>query len=114
MDSWNKILHFSRPLFLGDPNIELLDRGQVLHLKTARRGDKGRYQCTVSNAAGKQTKDIRLTVHSKCASLCFLLASVLSMNWKAGFTVILTVLLLRLNNLECCFRISSLSLCVLG
>lgn len=46
-----------KPLFLGDPNIELLDRGQVLHLKTARRSDKGRYQCIVSNAAGKQTKD---------------------------------------------------------
>ncbi|XP_019490993.1 PREDICTED: hemicentin-1 [Hipposideros armiger] len=51
------------PLFLGDPNIELLDRGQVLHLKNARRSDKGRYQCTVSNAAGKQAKDIKLTVY---------------------------------------------------
>ncbi|XP_049724489.1 hemicentin-1 isoform X1 [Elephas maximus indicus] len=52
-----------KPLFLGDPNIELLERGQVLRLKNARRSDKGRYQCTVSNAAGKQTKDIKLTVH---------------------------------------------------
>lgn len=49
-----------------DPNIEILDRGQVLHLKNARRSDKGRYQCTVSNAAGKQAKDIKLTVYSKC------------------------------------------------
>ncbi|XP_012495412.1 PREDICTED: hemicentin-1-like, partial [Propithecus coquereli] len=53
-----------KPLFLGDPNIELLDRGQVLHLKNARRSDKGRYQCTVSNAAGKQAKDIKLTIYS--------------------------------------------------
>ncbi|KAM5295479.1 hemicentin-1 isoform 1-T1 [Glossophaga mutica] len=52
-----------KPLFLEDPNIELGDRGQALHLKSARRGDKGRYQCTVSNAAGKQAKDIKLTVH---------------------------------------------------
>ncbi|XP_077758048.1 hemicentin-1 isoform X2 [Canis aureus] len=52
-----------KPLFLEDPNIELLDKGQVLHLKNARRSDKGRYQCAVSNAAGKQTKDIRLTVY---------------------------------------------------
>uniref|UniRef100_H0XAK9 Hemicentin 1 n=1 Tax=Otolemur garnettii TaxID=30611 RepID=H0XAK9_OTOGA len=52
-----------KPLFLGDPNIELLDRGQVLHLKKARRSDKGRYQCTVSNAAGKQAKDIKLTIY---------------------------------------------------
>ncbi|KAL1775484.1 hemicentin-1 isoform X4 [Sigmodon hispidus] len=52
-----------KPLFLGDPNIELSDRGQNLHLKTARRSDKGRYQCTVSNAAGKQAKDIKLTVY---------------------------------------------------
>uniref|UniRef100_A0A8C2SL26 Hemicentin-1 n=1 Tax=Capra hircus TaxID=9925 RepID=A0A8C2SL26_CAPHI len=52
-----------KPLFLGDPNIEILDRGQVLHLKNARRSDKGRYQCTVSNAAGKQAKDIKLTIY---------------------------------------------------
>ncbi|MXQ87588.1 hypothetical protein E5288_WYG017782 [Bos mutus] len=52
-----------KPLFLGDPNIEILDRGQVLHLKNARRSDKGRYQCSVSNAAGKQAKDIKLTIY---------------------------------------------------
>ncbi|XP_023559876.1 hemicentin-1 [Octodon degus] len=52
-----------KPLFLGDPNIELLDEGQILHLKNARRNDKGRYQCAVSNAAGKQAKDIKLTVY---------------------------------------------------
>uniref|UniRef100_A0A8C6QPP1 Hemicentin-1 n=1 Tax=Nannospalax galili TaxID=1026970 RepID=A0A8C6QPP1_NANGA len=52
-----------KPLFLGDPNIELLDRGQILHLRNARRSDKGRYQCSVSNAAGKQAKDLKLTVH---------------------------------------------------
>ncbi|XP_044798654.2 hemicentin-1 isoform X4 [Bubalus bubalis] len=52
-----------KPLFLGDPNIEILDRGQVLHLKNARRSDKGRYQCTVSNAAGNQAKDIKLTIY---------------------------------------------------
>ncbi|GAB1285527.1 Hemicentin-1 [Apodemus speciosus] len=52
-----------KPLFLGDPNIELSDRGQNLHLRNARRSDKGRYQCTVSNAAGKQAKDVKLTVH---------------------------------------------------
>lgn len=66
MDPWNKILFFFRPLFLGDPNIELLDRGQALHFKGARRSDKGRYQCTVSNAAGKQARDIKLTIYSKC------------------------------------------------
>lgn len=65
---------------MGDPNIELLDRGQVLHLKNTRRSDKGRYQCAVSNAAGKQAKDIKLTVHSKWDFLCFLLVSVLSIN----------------------------------
>nr|XP_036865807.1 hemicentin-1 [Manis javanica] len=52
-----------KPLFLGDPNIELLDRGQALHFKGARRSDKGRYQCTVSNAAGKQARDIKLTIY---------------------------------------------------
>ncbi|KAM9706377.1 hemicentin-1 isoform 2-T2 [Dama dama] len=52
-----------KPLFLGDSNIEILERGQALHLKNARRSDKGRYQCTVSNAAGKQSKDIKLTIY---------------------------------------------------
>lgn len=51
---------------MGDPNIELSDRGQSLHLRNARRSDKGRYQCTVSNAAGKQAKDIKLTVYGEC------------------------------------------------
>ncbi|XP_026645393.1 hemicentin-1 [Microtus ochrogaster] len=52
-----------KPLFLGDPNIELSDTGQNLYLRNARRSDKGRYQCAVSNAAGKQAKDIKLTVY---------------------------------------------------
>uniref|UniRef100_H0WC62 Hemicentin-1 n=1 Tax=Cavia porcellus TaxID=10141 RepID=H0WC62_CAVPO len=52
-----------KPLFLGDPNIELLDRRQILHLKNVRRSDKGRYQCAVSNAAGKQARDMKLTVY---------------------------------------------------
>lgn len=83
---------FSRPLFLGDPNIELLDGGQVLRLKNARRSDKGRYQCAVSNAAGKQAKDIKLTVYSKCDFLMLvLLLSVLTIIEKQG--LMLTVLL---------------------
>ncbi|XP_068397521.1 hemicentin-1 isoform X4 [Eschrichtius robustus] len=60
------IIHWfkdGKPLFLGDPNIELLDKGQILHLKNARRSDKGRYHCTVFNAAGKQAKDIKLTLY---------------------------------------------------
>ncbi|XP_038613568.1 hemicentin-1 [Tachyglossus aculeatus] len=52
-----------KPIFLGDPNIELLDSGQVLRIKNAHRSDKGRYQCTVSNSAGKQAKEIKLTVY---------------------------------------------------
>ncbi|KAM4812745.1 hemicentin-1 [Urocitellus parryii] len=52
-----------KPLFLGDPNVELLDRGQILRVKNARRSDKGRYQCVVSNAAGKQAKDIKLNIY---------------------------------------------------
>ncbi|NWV42606.1 HMCN1 protein, partial [Grantiella picta] len=52
-----------KPLFLGDPNVELLDRDQVLHIKSARRSDKGRYQCSATNTAGKQVKEVRLVVH---------------------------------------------------
>ncbi|NXE93182.1 HMCN1 protein, partial [Menura novaehollandiae] len=52
-----------KPLFLGDPNVELQDRDQVLHIKSARRADKGRYQCSATNTAGKQVKEVKLIVH---------------------------------------------------
>lgn len=55
----------SRPLFLGDPNVELLDKDQVLHIKSARRIDKGRYQCSATNTAGKQVKEVKLIIHGK-------------------------------------------------
>ncbi|XP_046908014.1 hemicentin-1 [Hypomesus transpacificus] len=50
-------------LFLGDPNVELSDGGQVLKIKSARLGDQARYQCSVANAAGKQSKDFNLSVY---------------------------------------------------
>uniref|UniRef100_A0A8C3J6R6 Hemicentin-1 n=1 Tax=Calidris pygmaea TaxID=425635 RepID=A0A8C3J6R6_9CHAR len=52
-----------KPLFLGDPNVELLDKDQVLHIKSARRIDKGRYQCSATNTAGKQVKEVKLIIH---------------------------------------------------
>ncbi|KAI3368574.1 hypothetical protein L3Q82_025583, partial [Scortum barcoo] len=50
-------------VFLGDPNLEVTDRGQVLRIKSARLGDKARYQCSVMNTAGKQSKDFNLNVY---------------------------------------------------
>ncbi|KAK3506808.1 hypothetical protein QTP70_028372 [Hemibagrus guttatus] len=50
-------------LFLGDPNIEVSDRGQVLNIKSARLGDQARYQCSVTNSAGKQSRDFNLSVY---------------------------------------------------
>ncbi|XP_042370765.1 hemicentin-1 [Plectropomus leopardus] len=50
-------------VFLGDPNLEITDRGQILRIKSARLGDKARYQCSVVNTAGKQTKDFNLNVN---------------------------------------------------
>ncbi|TKS74334.1 Hemicentin-1 Fibulin-6 [Collichthys lucidus] len=50
-------------LFLGDPNLEVTNRGQVLRIKSARLGDKARYQCSVMNTAGKQSKDFNLSVY---------------------------------------------------
>lgn len=58
-----------RLVFLGDPNLEVTDRGQVLRIKSARLGDKARYQCSVMNAAGKESKDFSLSVHGE-RSLC--------------------------------------------
>ncbi|XP_070817740.1 hemicentin-1 [Chaetodon trifascialis] len=50
-------------VFLGDPNLEVTNRGQVLRIKSARLGDKARYQCSVTNTAGKQSKDFNLSVY---------------------------------------------------
>ncbi|XP_044055859.1 hemicentin-1 isoform X2 [Siniperca chuatsi] len=50
-------------VFLGDPNLEVTNRGQVLRIKSARLGDKARYQCSVMNTAGKQSKDFNLSVY---------------------------------------------------
>ncbi|NXB77102.1 HMCN1 protein, partial [Donacobius atricapilla] len=78
-----------KPLFLGDPNVELLDRDQVLHIKSARRVDKGRYQCSATNTAGKQVKEVRLIVH-------------VPPSIKGGnITTEVSVLLNNLINLEC-------------
>ncbi|XP_068563703.1 hemicentin-1 [Cebidichthys violaceus] len=49
-------------VFLGDPNLEVSNKGQVLKIKSARLGDKARYQCSVVNTAGKQSKDFNLSV----------------------------------------------------
>uniref|UniRef100_A0A4W6D352 Hemicentin-1 n=1 Tax=Lates calcarifer TaxID=8187 RepID=A0A4W6D352_LATCA len=53
-------------VFLGDPNLEVTNRGQVLRIKSARLGDQARYQCSVMNTAGKQSKDFNLSVYGEC------------------------------------------------
>ncbi|XP_031431207.1 LOW QUALITY PROTEIN: hemicentin-1 [Clupea harengus] len=50
-------------VFVGDPNVEVLDRGQVLKIKSARLGDQAHYHCSVTNAAGKQSKDFNLSIY---------------------------------------------------
>ncbi|XP_029988074.1 hemicentin-1 [Sphaeramia orbicularis] len=50
-------------IFLGDPNLEVTNRGQVLKIKSARLGDQARYQCSVMNTAGKQSRDFNLSVY---------------------------------------------------
>ncbi|XP_060933914.1 hemicentin-1 [Limanda limanda] len=50
-------------VFLGDPNLEVTNRGQVLRIKSARLGDQARYQCSVTNTAGKQSRDFNLSVY---------------------------------------------------
>ncbi|XP_073667498.1 hemicentin-1 isoform X2 [Paramisgurnus dabryanus] len=51
-----------KPVFLGDPNIEVSNRGQQLKIKSARLGDQARYQCSATNLAGKQSKEFNLSV----------------------------------------------------
>lgn len=62
---WLKMTWFlnSRLVFLGDPNLEVTNRGQTLRIKSVRLGDKARYQCSVMNTAGKESKDFNLSVH---------------------------------------------------
>ncbi|XP_076007425.1 hemicentin-1 [Genypterus blacodes] len=50
-------------VFLGDPNLEVTNRGQVFRIKSVRLGDQARYQCSVVNTAGKQSKDFILSVY---------------------------------------------------
>ncbi|XP_062857960.1 hemicentin-1 [Trichomycterus rosablanca] len=50
-------------MFLGEANVEVLDRGQLLKIKSARLGDQARYQCSVSNSAGKQSRDFSLSIY---------------------------------------------------
>ncbi|KAJ3600174.1 hypothetical protein NHX12_034124, partial [Muraenolepis orangiensis] len=52
-----------KPVFLGDPNLEVTSRGQLLRIKSARLGDQAHYQCSVTNAAGKLVKDFNLSVY---------------------------------------------------
>lgn len=47
---------------MGDNNIEVSNRGQQLKIKSARLGDQARYQCSATNAAGKQSKDFNLSI----------------------------------------------------
>ncbi|XP_078498867.1 hemicentin-1 [Lissotriton helveticus] len=78
-----------KPLFMGDPSFELLSKGQILHIKSSRLSDRGRYQCSASNAAGKQSKEIRLNVY-------------VPPNIKGGnMTTEISALLNSLLNLEC-------------
>ncbi|KAK6480953.1 hemicentin-1-like [Huso huso] len=48
----------------GDPHVLFSEHGQVMKVKSARLRDQGRYQCLAINAAGKQARDFRLTVHA--------------------------------------------------
>ncbi|KAJ1172187.1 hypothetical protein NDU88_004037, partial [Pleurodeles waltl] len=78
-----------KPLFMGDPNYELHSKGQILHIKSSRLSDRGRYQCSASNAAGKQSKESRLNVY-------------VPPNIKGGnMTTEISALLNSLINLEC-------------
>ncbi|XP_053325662.1 hemicentin-1 [Spea bombifrons] len=53
----------NRPFSAGDPNVNILENGQVLHIKNSRLSDGGIYKCIASNAAGSQIKEITLTVN---------------------------------------------------
>ncbi|XP_068096243.1 hemicentin-1 isoform X2 [Hyperolius riggenbachi] len=47
----------------GDPNINILENGQILHIKNSRLTDGGTYKCVATNSAGSQTKERKLSVY---------------------------------------------------
>ncbi|XP_073439014.1 hemicentin-1 [Dendrobates tinctorius] len=47
---------------VADPNIIILENGQVLYIKNAHLSDRGHYKCVASNPAGSRTKEMKLTV----------------------------------------------------
>ncbi|CAJ0944218.1 unnamed protein product [Ranitomeya imitator] len=51
-----------QPLSLGDPQIQLLEGGQVLRVNSSRLWHQGRYQCLAFNHAGQQVKDFSLKI----------------------------------------------------
>eukprot|EP00079_Xenopus_tropicalis_P024320 XP_012816895.1 PREDICTED: hemicentin-1 [Xenopus tropicalis] len=53
----------NRLLSTEDPNVVMLENGQVLHIKHSRLSDSGKYKCIAANTAGSQTKEIKLTVY---------------------------------------------------
>ncbi|XP_040264776.1 hemicentin-1 isoform X1 [Bufo bufo] len=52
----------NRLLVVGDPNLIILENGQVLYIKNTHPSDSGYYKCVASNSAGSQTKESKLTV----------------------------------------------------
>ncbi|KAL4635075.1 hemicentin-1 [Arapaima gigas] len=52
-----------KPVFLGDPNVEVMNKGQLLRIKSVRLGDEARYHCSVTNVAGGLSKDFNLSVY---------------------------------------------------
>nr|XP_020731255.1 hemicentin-2-like [Odocoileus virginianus texanus] len=53
-----------RPVFLGEPHIQLQEDGQVLRITNSHLGDEGWYQCVAFSPAGQQTKDFQLRIYS--------------------------------------------------
>ncbi|KAM4642152.1 hemicentin-1 [Discoglossus pictus] len=52
-----------RPISPGDSNVNLLENGQVLNIKSTGLGDRGHYKCIATNAAGTQVKENKLIVY---------------------------------------------------
>ncbi|KAM9722140.1 hemicentin-2 isoform 3-T3 [Dama dama] len=53
-----------RPVFLGEPHVQLQEDGQVLRITNSHLGDEGWYQCVAFSPAGQQTKDFQLRIYS--------------------------------------------------
>ncbi|KAM9324527.1 hemicentin-1 [Gastrophryne carolinensis] len=56
-------------LVVKDPNVDILENGQILYIKNSHLSDGGQYKCVATNPAGSQAKQSTLIVNGKMRAM---------------------------------------------